>query len=75
MFGTYGELGIASDSNNNTDSYCNANGTSFKLPAAKGSKGPSINGGEFNFQLKQFEVYKVTVRITINIIFRNNEWM
>jgi hypothetical protein len=66
MFGMDGvELFIASDSNNNTDSYCNANNPSFKLPAAKGSYHPSINGGEFRFQLKQFEVYKVTVRITI----------
>ena len=67
------ELGIQSDSNNNTDSYCNANRASFKLPAAKVSEDPSINGGDHNFQLKQFEVYKVTVRITINIIFRNDE--
>jgi hypothetical protein len=74
LFG-YGELVIWGDSNNNTGSWCDANGDSFKLPAAKGSNHPSINGGEQNFQLKQFEVYKVTVRITINIIFRNNEWM
>ena len=57
-FGTGGlELVIASDSNNNTASYCNANRDSFKLPAAKGRQYPSINGGEHNFQLKQFEVY------------------
>jgi hypothetical protein len=54
-----GEIAIASDSNNRTDSYCLANRDSFNLPAAKGSKYPSINGGEHNFQLKQFEVYKV----------------
>jgi hypothetical protein len=72
-FGAW-ELVIASDSTNNTGSWCKANGASFKLPAAKGSQYPSINGGEEYFQLKQFEVYKVTVRITIIIIFRNNEW-
>jgi hypothetical protein len=74
VFGTGGnELCIWSDSNNNTESYCYANRASFKLPPAKGSEYPSINGGEKNFQLRQFEVYKVSVRITINIIFRNNE--
>jgi hypothetical protein len=72
VFGEW-ELAIYSDSNNNTDSYFNANRASFKLPAAKGSKYPSINGGERYFQLKQFEVYKVSVIITINKIFRNNE--
>jgi hypothetical protein len=51
VFGSW-ELGISSDSNNNTDSWCNANGDSYKLPAAKGSQYPSINGGEYNFQLK-----------------------
>ena len=69
------ELVIFSDSNNNTLSFCQANKDSFKLPAAKGSQYPLINGGDRNFQLKQFEVYKVSVTITINIIFRNNEWM
>jgi hypothetical protein len=68
-----GELVIDSDSNNHTYSFCNANRASFKLLAAKGSQYPSINGGERNFKLKQFEVYKVSVRISINIIFRNNE--
>ena len=71
----WGELVIASDSNTRTDSFCQANKDSFKLPAAKGSQYPLINGGDRNFQLKQFEVYKVSVTITINIIFRNNEWM
>jgi hypothetical protein len=51
------ELVIKSDSNNNTNSWCAANGSSFNLPAAKGSQYPSINGGEEHFQLKQFEVY------------------
>ena len=59
------ELLIASYSNNNTESWCVANRDSFKLPAAKGSESPSMNGGEHYFQLKQFEVYKVFVRITI----------
>ena len=67
------ELVIGSNSNNNTYSFCNANLDSFKLPAAQGSEYPSINGGEEYFQLKQFEVYSVMVRININIIFRNNE--
>ena len=69
----WNDLVIKSDSNDNTKSWCNANHESFQLPAAKGSEYPSINGGEKNFQLKQFEVYSVTVRITFNIIFRNNE--
>ena len=47
--GRWGALVIASDSNNNTDSYCHANRASFKLPAAKGSNYPSINEGEHNF--------------------------
>jgi hypothetical protein len=45
----YDELDICRDSNNNTDSSCHANRDSFKLPAAKGSEYPSINGGEKNF--------------------------
>jgi hypothetical protein len=49
-FGEWGNvLGISSDSNNNTDSYCQANHYSFNLPAAKGSLYPSINGGDKNF--------------------------
>jgi hypothetical protein len=78
LFGVF-ELAILSDSNNNTDSWCASNkpsfeyGSSFKLPAAKGSQYPSMNGGEFSFQLKQFEVYSISVTITINNIFRNNE--
>jgi hypothetical protein len=71
MFGK-GDLGIYSDSNNNTKSYCHADG-SFKLPKAEGSLYPSINGGKRYFKLKKFEVYKVYVRITINIIYRNKE--
>jgi hypothetical protein len=63
------ELVIASDSNNNTGSYCNANRDSYKLPVAKGSEGPSINGGERDFQLKQFEVYKVSVRKSLLISY------
>ena len=74
MFGGNGDdLRIVSDSNNTTDSYCSENRQSFKLPVAEGSKYPSINGGERNFQLKQFEVYSVSVRITFKIIFRSNE--
>jgi hypothetical protein len=67
------DLVIRSDSNSNSTSYCYANYDSFKLPPARGSEGPSINGGENNFQLKQFEVYSVLVRININLTFRNNE--
>jgi hypothetical protein len=50
-FGTNGlELVIVSDSNNNnTSCWCAADGDSFKLPAAKGSQCPSINGGEQRF--------------------------
>jgi len=50
-FGTY-DFGIGSDSNNNNRSYCHANEPSFNLPAGKGSKFPSMNGGEHYFQLK-----------------------
>jgi hypothetical protein len=64
VFGNY-ELEICSDSNNSNLSYCNANYDCFNLPAAKGSQYPSINGGEEYFQLKKFEVYRVTVNITI----------
>ena len=54
---------IKGNSNNiATGNWCNANRSSFKLPSAKGSSFPSMNGGEYNFQLKQFEVYKVSVR-------------
>ena len=67
------DLVIRSDSKNNTSSYAYANLESFKLPAAKGSEYPSMNGGKNNFQLKQFEVYSVSVRMTFNTIFRNNE--
>ena len=41
-----GELRINSDSNNNTGSFCYANGYSYRLPAAKGSEYPSMNGGK-----------------------------
>jgi hypothetical protein len=71
-FGSW-EIGILSNSNINTENWCSANRPSFNLPAAKGSEHPSMNGGEHNFLLKQFEVYSVSVRITINIIFRKNE--
>jgi hypothetical protein len=71
--GCWNDLGIFSDSNNITYNFCDANRDSFKLPAAKGSKYPTINGGDNNFKLKEFEVYKVYVRITIKITFRNNE--
>ena len=71
-FGSY-ELYIYSDSDNSASSYCQANRDSFNLPSAKVSNEPSINGGYKNFQLKQFEVYSVSVRITINIVFRNYE--
>ena len=46
------QLVIASDSNNNTRSWCEANGDSYILPAAKGSEEPSINGGNHNFKVK-----------------------
>jgi hypothetical protein len=74
VFGDRGcELAIWSDSNIKTSSFCSANEPSFNLSAAKGTKYPSINGGEKKFQVKQFEVYSVFVRITINIIFRSVE--
>jgi hypothetical protein len=58
--GGYVDLEIPSDSNN-TNCWCRANLPSFNLPVAPGSKGPSMNGGEINFQLKEFEVYSVKV--------------
>jgi hypothetical protein len=48
LFGNW-ELGIESESNNNTESYCNANRDTFNLQAAKGSFNPPMNGGEHNF--------------------------
>jgi hypothetical protein len=65
VFG-YGEIAIASDSNCNTHSYCIAEHPSFWLPAARWSGSPLINGGDRDFQVKQFEVYKVNVREVIN---------
>ena len=56
-FGWRHDLVIYSDSNENKHSYCNANRDSFKLPPAMRCVYPSINGGERDFQLKQFEVY------------------
>jgi hypothetical protein len=66
MFGM-GELVIASDSNINCNSFCHAKYPSFNLPEAQGRSYPSMNGGEKNFKLKQFEVYKVSVRSTFII--------
>jgi hypothetical protein len=47
------DIGIKSNSNNNTDSWCWANKPSFKLPASKGEGyeegSSSINGGKNNF--------------------------
>ena len=62
LFGTCcaADLGIGSDSNNNSNNYCRANGY-FKLPAAKGKgfyqRNSSIDGGNDNFRCKEFEVY------------------
>jgi hypothetical protein len=64
--GGFCDLGISSFSNNSKESWFNANEPSFKLPADYSSKYPSMNGGEQFFQLKQFEVYSVLVRININ---------
>ena len=69
MFGG-GDLVIHSESNKNTHSGCYARSASFMMP---GILYPLMNGGEEHFQLKQFEVYSVTVRVTINIISRSNE--
>jgi hypothetical protein len=55
VFGTNGnvELVIQSDSNYNTESFCNANRGSFNLPKASGlfseSDSSSINGGSKHF--------------------------
>ena len=74
MFGAGGcELTIASESNKGYPSSFSEYSSSFNLPKAKDSKFPSMNGGKEEFRLKQFEVYSVTVRFTINIIFRKNE--
>ena len=73
--GVWIDLGIYSDSNNNTDSECFANKPSFKLPPAKGKDceegSSSINGGKSHFKSKEFEVYRVFVRIIlIKILFK-----
>ena len=44
VFGNW-ELLISSDSNSNTGSWCRANFACYKLPAANGSRYPSMNGG------------------------------
>ena len=44
-------------------------GQYFSLPVAEGSELSSLNGGEFYFILRHFEVYSVSVSITIYIIF------
>jgi hypothetical protein len=67
------ELVIGTDSNNNTASLCQASRDSFKMLAAKGSQYPTMHREKKQFQLKQFEVCKVSVRIIIKIVFRNNE--
>jgi hypothetical protein len=63
------DLVILSDSNNNTESYCYANSPSFNLPPAKGEgcemSSSSINGGKKKFTTKEFEVFKVFVRIIL----------
>jgi hypothetical protein len=69
LFGTGGscDLVIHSDSNINYDSGCYAQEPSFNLPPAKGEgcekKSSSINGGKVRFKSKEFEVFKVFVRI------------
>jgi hypothetical protein len=63
------DLVIHIDSNNNTLSYCFANMPSFKLPPAKGEGcekySSSINGEKTRFTSKEFEVFKVFVRIIL----------
>ena len=74
LFGAHGnELAIVGDSNSNSDSYCQADKPSFKLPVATGEgfekDSSSINGGKVNFKAKEFEVYRVFVRITFIYIY------
>jgi hypothetical protein len=63
------DLVIGSDSNNNSNSGCYTNEPSFNLPPAKGEGceefSSSINGGKRNFKSKEFEVFKVFVRIIL----------
>ena len=68
VFGTGGnfcDLAIFSYSNNNNSSYCKPNRPSYNLPLASGwfsqKDSSSINGGDKNFKIKEFEVYRVTV--------------
>lgn len=68
LFGTAGnELVIESESNNGRASYCNPNRDSFNLPKANGwfseKDSSTINGGSKNFTSKEFEVYRVYVKI------------
>ena len=68
MFGKKGhDLVIKANSNMKICSYCSANQTSYMLPPAKGEScergSSSINGGKFNFTSKEYEIYKVFVRI------------
>jgi hypothetical protein len=57
-----GDLSISGNSNTDSESYCNANRDSYKLPNAWFKTHPSLNGGEYNFTSKEFEVYQVMVR-------------
>jgi hypothetical protein len=74
VFGKDGavELVIRSDSNNNTNSFCFANQPCFNLPPAKGEgcekRSSSINGGKVDFKSKEFEVFKVFVRIILILL-------
>ena len=58
-FGKGANISVSDNSNKNTDSYVNAS-SSYNLP--KHANGNStINGGEQNFQVREIEVYKVTI--------------
>lgn len=59
IFGNY-EIVIKSCPNINETSYCRANRESFNLPKSKDSDFPELNGGKYNFSLKEFEVFQVT---------------
>jgi hypothetical protein len=62
------EIYIKSYSNSTNDNSCQAEMPSFNLPAAEGEgeeSSSSVNGGEVFFTVKEYEVYRIFVRIIL----------
>ncbi len=65
-FGYLGEIDIHGDGTG----YC-CHDYVYKLPKADGSVYPALNGGEYRFQLKNYEVYQVKVSYKHNYYLGN----